>query len=301
MKLNVDNINLRSNSGPNSFAQKLVKYLGDHDCATGVFQNPDAHLCFIESNRSSFDAPMFQRLDGIYFNTAQNYMMQNQNIKRTYDLATGVIFQSSFNKALTTKYFGEHKNSIVIHNGADLDRIKNVEPLNFNRYENLWSCASSWRPHKRLGENIRYFLEHSGDYDGLMVAGSVSQEDRVKHERVHYVGVLNQKQLFALYKKSKYFLHLAWLDHCPNVVVDARACGARIICSSAGGTREIAGSDAIVIQEAEWDFSPVELYSPPAMNFDNKVNTGEDSELDMRIVSLRYKNFILGESNAQCS
>ena len=129
--------------------------------------------------------------------------MQNQNIKRTYDLATGVIFQSSFNKALTTKYFGEHKNSIVIHNGADLDRIKNVEPLNFNRYENLWSCASSWRPHKRLGENIRYFLEHSGDNDGLMVAGSVSQEDRVKHERVHYVGVLNQKQLFALYKRVK--------------------------------------------------------------------------------------------------
>ena len=76
-------------------------------------------------------------------------------------------------------------------------------------------------------------------------------------------------------------------------MVDARACGARIICSSAGGTREIAGSDAIVIQEAEWDFSPVELYSPPAMNFDNKVNTGEDSELDMRIVSERYKNFIL--------
>ena len=224
--------------------------------------------------------------------------MQNQNIKRTYDLATGVIFQSSFNKALTTKYFGEHKNSIVIHNGADLDRIKNVEPLNFNRYENLWSCASSWRPHKRLGENIRYFLEHSGDNDGLMVAGSVSQEDRVKNERIHYVGVLNQKQLFALYKKSKYFLHLAWLDHCPNVVVDARACGARIICSSAGGTREIAGSDAIVIQETEWDFSPVELYSPPTMNFDNKVNTGEDSELDMRIVSERYKNFILGESNA---
>jgi hypothetical protein len=78
------------------------------------------------------------------------------------------------------------------------------------------------------------------------------------------------------------------------VVVDARACGAQIICSSAGGTKEIAGSDAIVIKEDDWDYTPVALYEPPPMNFANKTNIGVDSELDMYTVCNRYRNFIFG-------
>jgi len=294
LKINLENVSLDSSSGPNSFAKKLHKYMNTDLCSIGSFSDPDIYLCFIESQRRSFDKPIYQRLDGIYFNTSQNYNLQNANIKRIYNMADGVIFQSVFNQRLISKFFGEHKNHTVIHNGADMETIMQVSPLPLDRYEKLWSCASSWRPHKRLGENIRYFLEHSSEQDGLMVAGSVPQVEKVKHDRIHYVGTLNQKQLFALYKKSDYFLHLAWLDHCPNVVVDARACGCKIICSSAGGTIEIAGSNAIVIQEDEWNFEPVELYSPPAMNFDKKISIGGDSQLDMSIVANKYKDFILG-------
>ena len=287
-----ENVNFNSRSGPNSFASKLVKYLFKSGIVNNVNTPPDASLCFIETSKASFNAPMFQRLDGIYFNTISDYESQNRNIKRTYDMSDGVIFQSKFNEKLITKYFGEHKNSIVIHNGADLEAIKAVPALDFNKYENLWACAASWRPHKRLNENIRYFLEHGGQNDGLMVAGNVNENDKLIHDRIHYVGNLNQKQLYSLYKKSKYFLHLVWLDHCPNVVVDARASGCQIICSSAGGTKEIAGTNAIVIKEPDWDFKPVELYSPPRMNFYNKVSIGLDSEIDMFDVSNRYKRFI---------
>jgi len=292
LKINLDNVSLNSNSRPNSFAKKLVKYADLNGHSLGSFEDPDAHLCFIESRRQSFDEPMFQRLDGIYFNTSQDYNAQNSNIKRTYNIAAGVIFQSHFNQQLITKFFGEHPNHTVIHNGADLDKIVKTPPLAFDRYENLWSCASSWRPHKRLGENIKYFLEHSGPNDGLMVAGSVDVRDRLRHKRVHYVGHLNQKQLFALYKRSKYFIHLAWLDHCPNVVVDARACGATIICSSAGGTKEIAGLEAIVIEEPEWDMSPTNLYTPPPLDFSKKSKNNFDNPYCMKLVANKYIDFM---------
>ncbi len=293
MKLQLENVNLSSNSGPNSFASKLSSYIGEH----GVILNtdtPDAHLCFIESHRQKHDVPMYQRLDGIYFNTAQEYNRQNSNIRRTYEMAAGVIFQSTFNKLLTTKYFGEHSNSTIIHNGADLRTIQETPELALNRYENLWCCAASWRPHKRLNDNIRYFLEHSGPNDGMIVAGDVPVGDRIKDSKLHYVGNLNQIQLYSLYKKCKFFVHLAWLDHCPNVVVDARACGCTIVCSSAGGTKEIAGSDAIIIQEDEWNFEPVALYQPPSLDFTKKINIGLDSELDMSKVSKLYKEYIFG-------
>lgn len=297
MNLVLENVNLNSNSGPNSFGQKLFKYMPFCGVTFKNTPEPDAYLCFIESGRATHNAPLFQRLDGIYFNSAFDYAAQNSNIKRTYESAAGVIFQSNFNKELTFKYFGPHNNYAIIHNGADLELINSVEKIKIDKYENIWSCASSWRPHKRLNENIRYFIEHSGPNDGLIVAGTV--EDKQAHNRVHYVGELSTEKLFSLYKASKYFIHLAWLDHCPNVVVDAMASGCQIICSSAGGTKEIAGKNAIIVEEKTWDYSPVELYNPPPMDFSLKTqNTWHKNEqFDMNSVCQKYYNFIDGKIN----
>jgi glycosyltransferase involved in cell wall biosynthesis len=106
------------------------------------------------------------------------------------------------------------------------------------------------------------------------------------------LGVLQTKQLVSLYKASDYFVHLAWLDHCPNVVVDARACGCKIICTNSGGTKEIAGPNATIVQEEPWDFRPVELYSPPSLDFSRKVNNSHDVEYDMLIVAEEYIDFL---------
>ncbi len=296
MNIHLDNVDFFSNSGPNSFAQKFAKYGKLNGCSFNLEREPDACLSFIETHRSFSDCPLYQRLDGIYFNTRQDYQLLNSNIRRTYEMATGVIFQSQFNYDLITKYFGPHSNHRVIHNGADLEKIKSIRPLQnsvIDGYENVWTCASHWRPHKRLDDNIRYFLQHSGQNDCLVVAGASSYPNA--HERVFFVGDLPHEALIALYKRSKYFVHLAWLDHCPNVVVDARASGCRIVCSTAGGTKEIAGDDAVLIEEPEWDFQPLDLYSPPSLDLGRKVKNHFDSELDMNKVFLKYKRFMLNE------
>ena len=292
MKIFLENINLQSSSGPNSFANKLIPHLQDagHEFSTQI--DADAALCFIESPTGILPCPRILRLDGIYFNTTHDYNFQNQNIRKTYDTSEGVIFQSSFCKNLVNHYFGEHKNSRIIHNGADMDRIKKTPAMEKGRYENIWCCASSWRPHKRLNENVRYFLEHKGDNDLLIVAGEVREQERVSDPNIVYFGTLNQIQLYSLYKASKYFLHLAWLDHCPNVVVDARACGCHIVCSSAGGTREIAGTDSTIIEEDEWDFNPIKLYEPPKIEFSNKFKNKKESCYNMREISREYIKFL---------
>jgi len=76
------------------------------------------------------------------------------------------------------------------------------------------------------------------------------------------------------------------------VVVDARASGCQIICSSAGGTKEIAGSDAVIIEEQEWDYRPVELYSPPPLDFTKKLNNTYDIGYDMSAVADEYIQFL---------
>ena len=291
MNLHLENINLSSNTGPNSFANKLVKYATG--CSFDTHKQADAHLCFIETNKRSFNKPLFLRLDGIYVNTAFDFIKQNSNIKRTYHMAKGVIFQSEFAKKLIFKRFGKHKNSIIIKNGADLAEIKKTEPLNYNKYDNLWTCASNWRPHKRMSSNINFFLDNASKNDGLIVAGHVPENERTLRDNIHYVGNLNQKQLFALYKKAKFFIHLASLDCCPNVVVDARACGCKIVCTDSGGTIEIAVSEAVILKDLEWDFEPLDLYNPFTLDFNILSDKkGINSDVDMTNISSRYINFI---------
>jgi glycosyltransferase involved in cell wall biosynthesis len=137
-------------------------------------------------------------------------------------------------------------------------------------------------------------LEHSGANDILIVAGKVGNisEDLSKDKKIMYVGNLSYEQLLSVYKSSKYFIHLSWLDHCPNVVVDARASGCQIICSSTGGTKEIAGKDAIIIKEEEWDFMPINLYDPPILNFNNKIDNKWDIDYTMDYCSSQYEEYL---------
>lgn len=291
MKIFLENVNINDSGGPNSFAKKLIPKLLNNSCSFVKQEEADVSLCFIESRNHSLSIPRVQRLDGIYFNTEQDYNALNSNIKKTYQNSEGVIFQSEFSKKLVTKHFGSFDNSTVIYNGADIESINRCTPMNKGKYDNIWSCAASWRPHKRLNDNVNYFLEHKGPNDLMIVAGEVAPSLKVNEPNVVYFGKLNQNQLYSLYKSSKYFLHLGWCDNCPNVVVDARACGSHIVCSSVGGGIEIAGPNATIIQE-EWDFEPHKLYQPPPMDFTKKIKNTLDSYYNMSKVAEKYKNYL---------
>jgi 2'-5' RNA ligase len=92
--------------------------------------------------------PMVLRLDGIYFNSEQDFRSQNAPIKFSYDNADAVVFQSEFNKKLTEAWFGVHKNSFVVHNAFLETRSLDKTFKELHRGLEIWSCASSWRPHK---------------------------------------------------------------------------------------------------------------------------------------------------------
>jgi glycosyltransferase involved in cell wall biosynthesis len=215
VKIFLDNVNINSNSGPNSFGRKLKKefeILG-HETVIDVIgkreKKPDIQLSFIAAQFKV--APLVQRLDGIYFNSEQDFNSLNAPIEATYQSSDAVIFQSEFNKNLTSHYFGKKERSFVIRNGTDLEAIYNVQPLenvNLDEFNNVWCCASSWRPHKRLSENIRYFLECAPSDDCLVIAGE-NTDKMISNPRIFYAGDLEWNMLISLYKRSKYFIHLA--------------------------------------------------------------------------------------------
>ena len=304
MKVFTHNFNPNSNSGPNKFSRTLFNSLiRNNDVSiTNNQQDADVEFCLIQQQVHKVK-PMVLRLDGIWFNSDQDYNSQNKPIVHAYRNADAVIFQSNFNKKLTEKWFGEHKNSFVIHNAPDIDLVNSVNPRywdnKFGKDTEVWSCASNWRPHKRLRENVRYFIRYAPKDAVFAIAGALPM-DRAKEimnydRRIYLMGDLDYTSLLALYKKSSTFVHLAYLDHCPNVVVDAQAAGCHIVCSSTGGTSEIVASGKI-IKEQSWDLNPTQLYYPPKMDFSNSIeifsHQCEDKKNNIVDCSEKYYNVL---------
>ena len=276
MKIRFDNVNFNANNGPNGFGIKLAKEFlkQGHEL---VYKDPDVQLSFI--HRVNNFNPCVLRLDGIYFNTSQDWKAQNEQIRLSYLNSQSVIMQSNFNKDLVFNYFGERDNVYTISNGTNLQEISNIKPLKndiINKFDNVWMCASHWRPHKRLNENIRYYLENKKQNDCLLICGKGFQENIknkylniLEKENIFYLGELSWHKLISCMKKSKYFMHLSFIDHCPNVVVDAKACGCICIVSSSGGTKELCDKKDIILKDIDWDFKPLKLYDPPKLDFNN--------------------------------
>ncbi len=291
MKIFTHNFNPSSNSGPNKFTRTLFsKLVNDKKVSLSSQEKADIEFCVIQQQAHKVK-PMILRLDGIYFNSEQDFKQQNAPIKFAYDNADAVIFQSSFNKRLTESWFGPHKNDHIIHNASDPEIvnhpiiIQNCKNKNWpwHKEKEVWSCAASWRPHKRLMQNVLYFLNHAPQDSIFAIAGNVGMDEAKQYlsmsDRIYILGELSYQNLLSLYHRSSTFVHLAYLDHCPNVVIDAQSAGCKIICSSTGGTHEVV-DNGMMILEKEWDMKPCKLYNPPKMDFSKikKINNEKSNK-----------------------
>jgi len=301
MNIFMDRVDFTSTAGPHWFGCKLADAFlkKGHDVLRAA---PDVQLSFVQASIRLPGVPLFQRLDGIWYDTKTDYEKMNEPIKKTYDVADGVIFQSKFDRDFISYNFGNHSNYTVIHNGADLNYIESVPTATgLDNVPTVWACASSWvngcgelRHNKRLNENVRYFQEHSSPTDILCVAGDVGNFENPDPKKIMFLGELEVFTLISLYKRADWFIHLASQDHCPNVVVDAKAAGCRIVCASSGGTSEVAGKNAVVVTDPnEHGFAAYNYNVPTTLDFSKKLdNWNDDVDLSIDSVADQYLKFM---------
>ena len=291
MRIIFENVDFRSRTGPNGFGLKLARSLIELG-ADIVDTRPDVCLSFIQSS-NAFN-PTALRLDGIYFNSEQNWQDMNAPIQKSYNFSKSVIVQSNFDKDLIFSFFGEREDVHVVPNGTDLSLIEKIPAAKLTSSlprEKVWMCASSWRPHKRLKENIQLFKSLADEDSILLIAGENVEKflDGEKDPRIILLGNLTWENLISCMKTSGHFVHLAWLDHCPNVVIDAKACGCKLHISDSGGTPEIVDKNDQIYEDAVFNFSPTSLYSPPKMSlYPSSRKSPEKIDISISTAGKRY-------------
>lgn len=302
MKVHIDNVLLTGtagNTGPNTFARRLMM---------GLFENgieivesgtdADVSIVFIQRSGAPLAKKVVQRLDGIWFKP-DNFIANNAKIVECYNIADAVVFQSKFDAQMVTKWFGSKRNSII-HNGIDIE--KRVEPSNEaltaikslrQKYSRIFVCSSNWHPQKRLAKNIELYLRVKKSIlepSCLIVMGS-RPDVIVTTNDIMYTGSVSHDDCLHVYKNADWMFHLAWADHCPNVVIEALSCDLPVVCSNVGGTAELVGKFGLVVDDQQYDFDLFDYDNPPKIDV-TKVSLPEKTSLGKPGVDVNMKRVV---------
>lgn len=290
MKVHFDNVRLDAPTGPNTFASRLAKKLFEmgHSCQFDS-QGADLSLVFIEPSGASLASRVVQRLDGIWFKPTE-YETRNARIRDLYNHADMVIFQSQFDCNFIEKWWGgraeQYRPSAVIGNGIVIDPIKEltIPKLVEMRatYEKIYVCSSNWHAQKRLTANVQLFhhLRKKHPNSCLIIMGD--PDYRAPGSNIFYTGPVGPEVYNQIYSAADWMLHLAWADHCPNVVVEALAQGTPVACTEVGGTKELIynGAYGAVFKDQPYNNELYDYDNPPAINVEQFEDLPTRQELD---------------------
>jgi glycosyltransferase involved in cell wall biosynthesis len=283
-------------SGKIKFLGLLSRYLQEMGLKMDK-NNPDVLLHIGRDYKNYIKkSKLICRLDGLAINTDQDYKSSNNKIYKAVKNSNAIIYQNAFCKESYESFFPKlkkQKNKCIL-NG-------NIVKSHFNK-EFSFLANVKWRPHKRVKETAMCFSRacDMGLNSKLYITGEVSKEDRIVHSSIVYAGWVQDTVLEQLLAKCSFGLHLAWLDWCPNTVVEYLCNGMSVLYSSGGGTRHVVQDNGISFIDKEWDFKPHKLYSPPKIDIDHvadkiidltKIKNVNSGHVDIRNIANQYSLF----------
>ena len=272
-------------------------------------KTPDKSISIIQGERIEGCPFNALRLDGLYFDSENpNNDQMNSGIFKSIDETDYIIYQSEFSKEMYHAFYRDRPFA-VIPNGIDQeDFFSNVKPIKqghpvFSKYEKICVASASWRRHKRLEETLEAFKDPRLKNVLLIALGGFNYiKDKSKiPDNVILTPLLKPNDTASVYCMADAMIHLAWLDWCPNTVVEALSCGVPVLCSHNGGTKELVKDNGVIIQlEEDYEIgTKVPLYNPPKVDTNTIVEGGlevmekstifERPDLDIKHVAEQYE------------
>lgn len=178
-------------------------------------------------------------------------------LKKSAGLADKIVYQSKWAKEYAGYYLGDGE---VIYNGVDTEIFKkNGEKLDTNGKDIYLFDAHSSNENKRF-EEARYIFNkiwrHDKNAEFWILGNKWAPSEQAKEMRkynydffdgevVNEIDVIeNQLELAKILRSAIALIYPAFADACPNIVLEAMACGCKITgVNMIGGTGELAGVD----------------------------------------------------------
>jgi len=221
-------------------------------------------------------------VDNIFFRYKNNQIVKN------YILGDKIIYQSEFSKfhieELLLKRFKvkvDSKKSTIIFNGIDIEKFKPMGELKEKgSFPNIL-VSHRMLPYKRAQQIPKIISELIEEYPNLkvhVVGKGVKNplyfnEDSLKRFKkevksrglekyFEFYGYTEPQHLPEIYNKCDFMLNLSYADPCPNVVIEAMACGLPVIAPNSGGIPELIATKELLVDENidVFEFYPMYCY-----------------------------------------
>jgi glycosyltransferase involved in cell wall biosynthesis len=180
----------------------------------------------------------------------------NARLRRVLQAATHVVYQGEFCKQAADEFLGPPEGSWeILPNAVDTQEFTPAERTPDGGP--LLLLAGDQSQAYRLETALRTLALLPDAW--LLVTGSVVGGEQLIGElglsdRVEFAGRYAQRDAPALYRRAHVLLHPKVRDPCPNVVLEALACGVPVVHSESGGVPELVGNAGIGIDsETTWE------------------------------------------------
>jgi glycosyltransferase involved in cell wall biosynthesis len=219
--------------------------------------------------------------DGVFYPAwyAGDWQGENARMAAAYHIADYVFWQSDFCRRAAERFLG-HRQGLgeILYNAIDTRRFApTAAPPRNGRVTFLVTGKIGRHLTYRLTNTVESLAAAIGlglDAD-LTIAGLIAAEAQAAvHElgkvcgiedRIRLLGPYTQSQAPEIYRRAQAYVMTKYLDPCPNVVIEAMACGLPVVYSASGGVPELVGPDAGIGIDVLEDWDHVHMPDPGAV------------------------------------
>jgi len=205
--------------------------------------------------------------DGVAYPAWTNdHQRINSELKSVLRLADLVIYQSNFCKEAANRFLGmAPAMQTVMNNCVDVATFRQGEKVISSEITLLVAGSHYQRERVTIPLHALRALRDEGVRVRLIIAGPLRwpgageeirqflQEQELS-QFVEMCGTFSYHDAPSIYAQADILLHLKYKDPCPNVVIEAMACGLPTIGSNSGGLPELVGDCGVLLPVvSSWD------------------------------------------------
>lgn len=306
---------IKKSGGPGIFMHRLMNYMQEHEMVQWADETkePDVYISTVWRGKPPKGCKVIYRAASAYYNAHDKKRRGlNKKLGIAIRAADHVVYQTNFARKLCEKVLGRHlgykvkaKQSSIISNGFNMDQYNDIKP-DKKEFQHVFVACSNWTTRVKRGEVIvRAFRKAKISNSQLIMIGEYHpkkmslKKKYIITNKIKMLGAQPITKIISTIKSASAFVHLSYVETCPNAVIESLSCGCPVICNNIGGTPEIVQDSGIIAKcDAPFIFRrrPVDI-APSNMNtiidaFRNSVNTEWDisrDDLSMSICADKYK------------
>jgi len=219
----------------NSFSKKIKVLIIDY-----CWFNPK-YESLIQKHKSKYASKVIHRIDGLLTEYSTKKRLELDKLAmRINKISDLTIVQSNYSKSQFADNNLKLSNTRIIYNSVDPSIFYPLYKKKLDKNKVIRIVSASWSTNKNKGmDDYKWLDENIHAKVSQKIGYSFVGRLDFSPKNINLISPKGQKRLSNIFQNSDIFIFCSMKDPCPNVLLEAIACGLPVIFKNAGGPKEL--------------------------------------------------------------